>query len=205
MKKTSYLSQLLNVIEGKPSISDVFHKRTNNRILRTGDNPKDWPELWKKIYFKTYPRFEKICCDVGIPDKMERILRNRRSVRKYAHKPMVLKELSHLLYYSCGLIDIDKNYDNTRRPYPSAGGRYPLEVYPIVLHIDGLKNGVYHYNVRDNVLEILFKEDVSSWVSKTFGRQDWILQSSVIMVITSVLDRSRVKYGERGYRFSLIE
>ncbi|KKT60329.1 MAG: hypothetical protein UW52_C0027G0001, partial [Candidatus Gottesmanbacteria bacterium GW2011_GWA1_44_24b] len=49
------------------------------------------------------------------------------------------------------------------------------------------------------------EENLSSWVSKTFGRQDWILQSSVIFLITCVLDRNRIKYGDRGYRYSLIE
>lgn len=205
MKKYSHFSQLLSQIEGKPSISDSFHKRTNNRSLKTGDNPEDWPESWKKIYFKTYPRLEKVRCNLVQSDEINTLLRNRRSVRKYSGEPISLIDLSYLLYFSCGLIRHDGNYDTTRRPYPSAGGRYPLEVYPLILNVSGLKKGLCHYSVRDNVIELLLQENLSSWVSKTFGRQEWILRSSVLFIITCVLDRNRIKYGDRGYRFSLIE
>ncbi|KKS97730.1 MAG: hypothetical protein UV73_C0005G0007 [Candidatus Gottesmanbacteria bacterium GW2011_GWA2_43_14] len=205
MKISSHFSQLLSQIEGRLSISDIFHKKTNNRTLKTNDNPNDWPDSWKKIYFKTYPRFEKKHCDLSDSDEIDKLLRNRRSIRKFTNKPISFKELSHLLYFSCGLIHTDGNYDNSRRPYPSAGGRYPLEVYPIILNVDGLKKGLYHYNIRDNDLEILLEENLSLWVSKTFGRQDWTLHSSVLFIITSVLDRNRIKYYDRGYRFSLLE
>jgi len=205
MKKYSHLSQLFKQVDGKTSISDVFHKKTNNRTLKIGDNPKDWPESWKTIYFKTYPRFEKVRCDLIDLNKIDMLVRNRRSIRKFIDKPISFKDLTHLLYASCGLIHTDGKYNNTRRPYPSAGGRYPLEVYPIIFNVSGLKKGLYHYNVRDNVLEILFEENLSPWVSKIFGRQDWILQSSVVFIITCVLDRNRIKYRDRGYRFSLIE
>lgn len=205
MNNYSRFSRLLNHIEGKPSVSDVFHKRTNNRTLKVGDDPKDWPDSWKKIYFKTYPRLEKIHCNLVHSDEINTLLRNRRSVRKYTREPMSLIDLSYLLYSSCGLIHNDGNYDNTRRPYPSAGGRYPLEVYPLILNASGLKKGLYHYNIRDNVIELLLQENLSSWISRTFGRQDWILRSSVLIIITCVLDRNRIKYRDRGYRFSLIE
>ncbi len=144
MKNNSPLSQLLYQIDGRPSNSDVFHKRTNNRTLKIGDNPNDWPESWKKIYFKTYPRFKKVHCDLANSDEINRLLRNRRSIRKYTDKPISFKDVSYLLYSSCGLIHSDGNYDNTRRPYPSAGGRYPLEVYPIINNVGGLKKGLYH-------------------------------------------------------------
>lgn len=205
MKNRSFYYQLLNQIEGKPSISDIFHQKTNNKTLRVNDDPKSWPESWKKIHFKTYPRLEKITLEPVSSDELTILTHNRRSIRKFTGESISLKNLSYLLYFSSGLINLDGNYDNTRRPYPSAGGRYPLEVYPLILNVSGLKKGLYHYNVRDNVTELLLQENLSSWVSKTFGRQDWILRSSVLIIITCVLNRNRIKYGDRGYRFSLIE
>ena len=205
MKNRSYYSQLLNQIEGKPSISDIFHQKTNNKALKTNDDPKHWPESWKKIHFKTYPRLEKFPLNPVVSDELIKLVHSRRSKRKFNNTPISMKKLSYLLYASSGLIYFGGNYDNTRRPYPSAGARYPLEIYPIILNVTELDRGIYHYNVRNNMLELLCKENLSSWISKTFGGQDWLLQSSTIFIITGVLDRSRIKYGERAYRFSLIE
>lgn len=205
MKNRTYYTQLLHQVEEKPFLSDVFHQKTNNKSLKMNDDPKDWPESWKKIHFKTYPRFEKITLVSSASDKLAILIRNRRSTRKFTKKIISMKNLSYLLYSSSGLIHSSGNYDNTKRPYPSAGGRYPLEIYPIALKVEKLKQGLYHYNVRDNTLELLLKEDLSPWIYKTFGRQDWLLQSSIFFIITGVLDRSRIKYRDRGYRFTLIE
>lgn len=205
MKNISFYSRLLKQLEGKPFISDVFHKRTSNKALQTNDDPQKWPESWKKMYFKTYPRFKSIHLNSFVLDDLIKLIHTRRSERAFTNKPITQKKLSYLLYSSAGLIHLDGNYDNTRRPYPSAGARYPLEIYPIILNVAGLNKGLYHYNVRDNVLELLLKENLSSWISQAFGGQDWLLKSSVIFIITGVLDRSRIKYGDRGYRFTLIE
>ena len=85
------------------------------------------------------------------------------------------------------------------------GARYPLEIYSIALNVQGLNRGLYHYNVRDNVLEFLLEKDASRWILEVFGKQDWLLSASVIFIITAVLDRTRIKYGDRGYRLALIE
>lgn len=204
MKKTS-TTKLLQQIEGKAYISDIFHKKTNNRTLDAKSDPKDWPDSWKKIHFKTYPRLEKIPLQDLEFDDVSAIILKRRSTRHFTGKPITARQLSYLLHSSCGLIRLDEDFDNTRRPYPSAGARYPLEVYPIILSVERLERGLYHYNVRDNVLELLLEKDLSSWISDVFGKQDWILQSAVVFIITGVLDRNRIKYGDRGYRFSLIE
>lgn len=205
MKNRSYYSQFLKQVERKPSISDIFHNKTNNTALQTNDDPKNWPDSWKKMYFKTYPRFKGIHLNSVVLDDLIKVIQARRSERKFTDKPITQKKLSYLLYSSAGLIHLNGNYDNTRRPYPSAGARYPLEIYPIILNVIGLDKGLYHYNVRDNLLELLYKENLSSWISQTFGGQDWLLRSSAIFILTGVLDRSRIKYGERGYRFTLIE
>lgn len=110
-----------------------------------------------------------------------------------------------MLFSSSGLISRGKSLDQSRRPYPSAGARYPLEVYPIVLNCIGLKKGLYHYNVKENFLELLLGEDLSKWLIKVTGGEGWIENAGVIFIITGVLDRTRIKYGNRGYRYALIE
>jgi len=106
---------------------------------------------------------------------------------------------------SCGITYLNKTLDDSRRAYPSAGARYPLEVYPIILNCDGIKKGLYHYSVKENYLELLLEENLSKLLIKTTGGEKWIESTAVVFIITGVLDRTRIKYGERGYRYSLIE
>lgn len=89
--------------------------------------------------------------------------------------------------------------------YPSAGARYPLEVYPIVLNCAGIKPGAYHYSVRGHVLEQLM-------VAPTIARQmavatgdRRIANAGCVMVLTSVYGRTVEKYGARGFRYILLE
>lgn len=198
--------KLLEKIEGKQSTSDKFHNFTNNKKFKVS-NIKDVPQSWIKIHFKTYPRLDKISFDnIKNPrTKLNRIIEKRRSVRKFSGFSISKRELFYLLFSSCGLTLLDKIFDDSRRPYPSAGTRYPLEVYPIILNCEGLKRGLYHYNVKENLMELLLKEYLGNWLVKNTGGEKWITNSAVIFLITGVLDRTRIKYGDRGYRLALIE
>lgn len=205
MKKNN-TQKLLNKIEGKQFISDKFHSLTNNRKLDASDI-KDIPQSWIKIHFKTYPRLNRISFDniIITTSKLSEVIRKRRSIRQFSGLPISKNELSSLLFLSCGLINFDKNLDESRRPYPSAGARYPLEVYPLILNCGEIKKGLYHYNVKENSLELLLEKDLTDWIIKITGGEKWIANATVVFIITGVLDRTRIKYGERGYRYALIE
>jgi len=206
MKSNSDLKTLLAKIEAQPSISDKFHKRTSNNKIVLQVNNGNWPEAWTTIHFKTYPRLSAY--NLNFPKKLSKIdhlFLKRKSQRNFSGSSISFQQLSKILYLAGGKIDVDKKLDNSRRPYPSAGGRYPLEIYPLVLNCRGIEKGLYHFNVRDNLLELLVKKDLTKWISKTIGGETWITKSSVVMIITGVLDRTRVKYEDRGYKYVLIE
>lgn len=197
--------KLLEKIEGKQFVSDKFNSLTNNKELIT--SLKDIPQSWIKIHFKTYPRLNRIHLnDIKIPtNKLTEILRNRRSTRQFSGLPISKNKLFYLLTSSCGLTSLKKTLDETRRSYPSAGARYPLEIYPLVLNCEGIKKGLYHYNVKENCLELLLEEDLTKWLIRVTGGEKWIANAAFVFIITGVFDRTRIKYGDRGYRYSLIE
>lgn len=205
MKKNN-IQKLLTRIERKPLLSDRFHSVTNNKAISKIDM-KDMPQSWTKINFKTYPRLNKIYLTDKKPKdkKLGLLMANRRSVRQFSGLPISQEQLSHLLFSSAGLLNVNKSLDYSRRPYPSAGARYPLEIYPLVLNCTGLEKGLYHYNVKENCLEIILKEDLEKWLMKASGGETLLKESSIIFIITGVLDRTRIKYRDRGYRYALIE
>lgn len=205
MKKNN-IQKLLAKIERKPSLSDRFHSATNNKTVSQIDI-KDTPQSWTKINFKTYPRLKKIYLTEKKPEdkKLALLMANRRSVRKFSGLPISWEQLSYLLFSSAGLLNVNNSIDYSRRPYPSAGARYPLEIYPLILSCTGMEKGLYHYNVKENCLELILKEDLAYWLMKASGGETALKKASIIFIITGVLDRTRIKYRDRGYRYALIE
>lgn len=204
--KISYLKKLLVQVNERRSLSDNFHLSTNNIKI---DKIKlgNIPNTWTNIHFKSYPRLEKDLLETGFSNKnnIGKFIRKRRSLRDYKNKAISKAELSYLLYGSSGLIKSGKSLNKSRRPYPSAGARYPLEVYPLIFNCDGFQKGIYHYNVKENHLEVLLQKDLRSWFFNITGGEKWLKKASVVFIISGVFDRTRIKYGDRGYRYILIE
>jgi hypothetical protein len=65
-------------------------------------------------------------------------------------------KLSSLLYHVAGIREKNE-FMQANRFYPSAGARYPLEVYPLVFNVKGIKSGIYHYYVKNHLLEYLLQ------------------------------------------------
>lgn len=201
MKNKKILKQL------QLTLSQEFHQKT--KINKNGKelDLKKWPQSWTKVNFKGYPRFDAIKLSKPIiPDMLfSQVLEHRRSVRKFTHNPLTEKQVSSLLYFSAGLRE-KNTFMQANRFYPSAGARYPLEVYPIILNSDKLDRGVYHYYLKSHLLEVLPK--VKNLQNKTlnyFGNQKWMNNSSVVVIVSAIFLRNQVKYGERGYRHVMAE
>ncbi len=199
------LKKLFDKIESRLFQSDKFHLYSNNKNMGNFDL-REIPEQWVKIHFKTYPRLPKIYLPSLIKQShFSKILEARFSARNFSPKPISKDKLFYLIHEAAGLTRFGKSFDNSRRTYPSAGARYPLELYLVILNCESLKKGLYHYNVKENCLEQLLGKDLKNWVVEVTGKQEWIRNAAVIFIITGVLDRTRVKYGERGYRYVLME
>lgn len=86
---------------------------------------------------------------------------------------------------------------------PSGGSRHPTEVYAIVLDVEGVPPGLYHYNVQAHGLEVLEYGDLTDFV---FGslllpaiRPEFTCRS--IFVYATIFERSMFRYREsRSYR-----
>jgi len=109
-----------------------------------------------------------------------------------------IKDLSTLTWSAYGMSD----QKTMRRTIPSAGALYPCELY--ILSVDScLPHGLYHYNSFQHNLERIKKEEIR--LDKLFTSTIGLQQASIVYVITSMYKRSYFKYGERAYRFMLIE
>lgn len=201
-----HLKLLLKSVDGKISPAETFHSKTRTIALDTKTPISKIPQSWKTIHFKTYPRFKAYKLAASHKESnLAEIIKKRKTSRAFTGKAITYEELSYVLHYAAGIKGGVENMDDSRRMYPSAGARYPLEVYPIILHVKNVPSGLYHFDVKEGYLEMLVKEDVKERVIKIFGDEVWIRNAAVIFIITGILNRSQIKYNERGYKFMLIE
>jgi len=187
--------------------SRKFHNTTILKAFTYSKVPfSDWPDSWKMISYKAYPRLKQVLLPKpSLPHRdLEVTLLERSSIRDFKRSPISKKYLSNLLYFSAGMKQYLTGHPSTKRYYPSAGARYPLEVYPLVFHVHGLTSGGYHYHVKTHSVERLFDLPTAQKVFQCVD-QDWMTNASIILIITAIFDRTEEKYGSRGYRHILTE
>lgn len=134
----------------------------------------------------------------------------RRSNRAFVGAPLCVDDLSELL--SCLQVnristsDIDPSLQFGFRRYPSGGGLYPVETYLLLTNVIGVEPCVAHYEPLAHVLRLLGPLPDKAQLSSIFMDRDGHLERvSVVAICTALFERSVVKYGPRGYRFSIIE
>ncbi len=137
------------------------------------------------------------------------LVRDRVSCRAFRDQPIGLAELATLLrtgYGTTGVTEDGPLYI-VDRAVPSGGGLYPLEVSVLVRSVDGLPAGVYHYvPLADGLEQIRGGGALSaSLVSYLFLGQPWVAEAAVVLVLSAVCERSLASYGDRGYRYLLLE
>jgi thiazoline dehydrogenase / protease len=94
----------------------------------------------------------------------------------------------------------------TRRPYPSGGGMYELEIYVIVRLCQGLSQGVYHYDPLNHHLEMIveFESDADILTKSGYGLWHTLTSApQVILVITARFGRLFRKYRSVAYALVL--
>ena len=118
---------------------------------------------------------------------IEEALEKRRSVRRFARRPLTEMEISRLLWAAQGVTGSGRG-----RTAPSAGGLYPLEVYLV------LPEGVYRYHPRNHELGIHRKGDFLGQLSEAALGQASVREAPAVIVLAAVYERVTGKYGKRG-------
>jgi SagB-type dehydrogenase family enzyme len=135
-------------------------------------------------------------------------LRRRRSVRDFAPEPLRLDELSTLLYAAYGITgamaggDPDDDVQQLRT-CPSGGALFPLELAVLANDVDGLSEGLHHYAPFEHLLEEFGPVDEEAFTAAMVDRD--YAEAPAVVLVSAVFWRSRFKYGQRGYRFALLE
>jgi SagB-type dehydrogenase family enzyme len=170
---------------------------------------REWRSLRNRASFtakqKSYPRLRRyglaqpsLRCDARLVD----VIAERRTASSFKPEMLSASDLSEIL------ASVGRRRDalaaEERRAYPSAGARYPIELYLISLRCEGVPPGLYHYSQREHELEELWPFDFKqSLLSATGDRR--VEDASAVFVLTIVFWRILEKYGDRGLRYAFIE
>ncbi|MGH3003947.1 MAG: SagB/ThcOx family dehydrogenase [Gaiellaceae bacterium] len=134
----------------------------------------------------------------------------RKSTRSFARAAIELEALGTMLHGAYGVThELDPPAPAGASPpfrtIPSGGGLYPLDLYVAALDVDGLPAGLYHFDPLRHLLERLRAGDLRGDLAAAVVHDNVIAAAAAVVVVSAMFWRTRFKYGQRGYRFALIE
>jgi len=161
--------------------------------------------------YKVYSEAEKLRLPPPAPieQSFTEILANRTSCRSFSGETLTLAQVSQILSAvranrvgQTGAEGINIWF----RPFPSGGGLYPTEVYVAARNVEGLENGIYHYDGRAHELSCVASSVPFSSLAAAMSDEDGLtLGAGLIIFVSVLLERTVVKYSYRGYRFAMME
>ena len=188
----------------KKSIGDLFQQETKYIRGKLPGGPLIWSA--KPKTYKTYPAAAKIELDTpalegGMP--LWEAIRSRLSIRNYRNIPLEKRHLSQLLWATQGISREAMDFEF--RTAPSAGALYPVETYLVMNNVEGIEQGVYHYDVKNHQLDLLKSGDFRMDVAHAALDQDMAYAANVVFVWTALFARSKWKYKQRAFRYVYLD
>jgi SagB-type dehydrogenase family enzyme len=198
-------------------VSELFHENTKqwrsdlqfvDRIIASSVSPvlqqlmanaqKRYPAATTRSLATEWPPAERTFDDTVLL---------RRSSRSVVRMSLPFEALAKILHFAGGVtgaIGADGHPQQLLRASPSAGALYPVELYVFANDVDRLTAGAYHFNPAESCLELVSRRRVRRALAElTFTPE--LMNSSAVFALTGISAKSRIKYGERAYRFMLLE
>jgi SagB-type dehydrogenase family enzyme len=132
-------------------------------------------------------------------------IRRRRSSRAFGARPLELRELAAVLGSAYGVTGAVDGSTQLLRAVPSGGALYPLELYVAAGNVTGLEPALYHYDPLRHVLERQRALEFRAAVEPLTPYPELTGASAAVVLVSAMFWRSRFKYGQRAYRFTLLE
>jgi SagB-type dehydrogenase family enzyme len=194
-----------------PEPWEVFHEASKVSASDPGFTAENvlarMDELWESYPYVGTPRVA-LPRPATLTIDLDAALTRRATARpSLVRRPLELAELSAVLLRSYGVTRSNEGtvFPRPFRVVPSGGGLYPIEIYCQANSVTGLTPGLYHFNPTRADLALVRRGDASRQIAEALVQRDLAVGASVFLFLTAVFERSTFKYGDRGYRFALIE
>jgi SagB-type dehydrogenase family enzyme len=163
--------------------------------------------LWEALPYTGYPIVDLPRELSPLRVSLEEAILGRVTARAMRPCRLAPADVAALLHYAYGRTRSNEGtfWPRPFRTVPSAGAMYPLEVYLHTTHVDGLRAGLYHFDPTEHRLRLLYDGDASRMIAEALVQPNLAFDTAALFFITGMFERSVYKYGDRGYRFTLLE
>lgn len=193
------------------SLWELFHENSkidrHYRALPDEAVVARMARLYESLPFDQYPAVPLPTVPVPLNLSLADAILTRATARRMVPCRLGLSDIATILHLAYGVTRPNEGTGFSRpfRTVPSGGALYPLEIFFHSRCVDGLEAGLYHYNPGRNDLRFLRRGDLTPRISDAMVQKEIANEASLIVFITALFERSIFKYGERGYRFALLE
>jgi SagB-type dehydrogenase family enzyme len=205
-----------NQVPTVQSPSEIYHEasklRRHDNLFKTIYSVNNFPEI-RRVIAKpctSHPGFPAIALPTdfaGLDRSASQVLLERKSAREFSGASMPLADMAAILYFGSAVTrETVDEFGITWgfRCAPSGGALYPIDIYCVVNRVASLEGGLYGYDAGSHSLQLLKQHDyVESLVKATYVANAGMASFCVLMAANFA--RSKFKYGERAYRFALLE
>ena len=193
------LAIIVNGLKDYPTEDEwLFFEKINEKIA---------PDLHKEL-----AGIKKIQLETNFPaitNPISEVINNRTSIRDFKRLALSLEKLSVLLHQACGVRGTILAYnrrDVALRNFPTPGGLQCTEFYLVINEIEDVPQGLYHYNSRQNCLELLERGNFRWRVVNCCPSHEWLAEASIVIFIAPDISRFIWKYGVcKSYRLAHLE
>jgi SagB-type dehydrogenase family enzyme len=192
------------------AVWELFHENSKNRRYQSALSEQaiinEMTRLHESLPFEGYPVIDLPNATRSLNVSLEKAITTRTSALSMIATPISFEDVALLLTCAYGITrDTGSTGVRPFRAVPSAGALYPLEIFIYCKAVPQLVRALYHYNPSRNNLRLI-REDVDEETIKDgFIQANLVSNISLLIFITAMFERSVFKYGERGYRYSLLE
>lgn len=190
---------------------ELFHE--NSKVSRYTQTPSKeevrsrMRKFHESLPFEGYPRVDLSHSFASLSLPLEQAITTRTSARNFSPRELTLEHIATLFFYAYGVTrkNTDTPFPRPFRVVPSGGALYPLELFFHTASLKGHSSGLYHYNAAEHCVRHFHEGDDTQRISSALVQPELAQGASLIIFLTAIFERSTFKYGERGYRFILLE
>lgn len=182
-----------------------IHRRTRN--TRSGPFGRIGLPGRKSAPFKSYPGLRLVKLPAGSPASalpLGEAVRGYAPAAGFSSEALTLGELARLLQLTNGVTGRTSR-GAARRAAPSAGALYAGEVYVLAERVGDLAPGFYYYAVLEHELIEVRSGSPFGAAALALEEPGAIERAAAVVILTNVFDRYARRYGDRGYRYALID
>lgn len=166
-----------------------------------------------------FPRREDALSTVALelPDfdsEFAKILKERHTTRVFRKEAMLpVSELAYVLY-GCfgaqGIRELAPGATAVKRTSASGGGLTPIDPYPLIMRVEGLEPGLYHYDMSRHTLELLRRmseQEVRDFLMGVTAGQDYFTEAQAAIIHVARFNRHHWKYRwhKKAYKALLMD